>query len=52
MPAPLWFDVCPTDSDLLASGGRDKNIKIYDRRESKIIKTFNDIHFGKGLFEN
>ena len=40
------FDVCPTDANLLTSGGYDKKIKIYDRRESKIIKTFEGIHSG------
>ena len=45
-----WIDVCPTDSNLLVSGGTDKNIKIYDRRESKIVKTIDDIHSRKICF--
>jgi hypothetical protein len=42
-----WIDVYQSDGNLLASGGMDKNIKIYDRRESKIVKTFDGIHSGK-----
>ena len=42
-----WIDVCPTDENLLATCGHDMDIKIYDRRESKIVRTFYDIHFGK-----
>ena len=42
-----WIDVCPTDSNLLASGGDDVDIKIFDKRESKIVKTIDDIHFSK-----
>ena len=43
----FWIDVCPTDSNLLASGGEGMNIKIYDRLESRIVKTIDDIHSGK-----
>ena len=32
---------------MLATGGDDKNIKIYDRRESRIIKASDEIHSGK-----
>ena len=39
-----WY--LPCRSNLLASGGYDKNIKIYDRRVSKIVKTIDDIHSG------
>ena len=39
--------MCPTNANLLASGGSDKSIKIYDRRESQIIKTYDGIHHGK-----
>ena len=30
----------------MASGGTDKNVKIFDKRESKIVKTFKGIHRG------
>ena len=42
-----WIDVCPTDSNLLASGGVDKSINIFDKRESRIVKTIDDIHSRK-----
>ena len=42
----FWIDVCQSDGNLLASGGGDENIKIYDRRESKIVRIFDDIHSG------
>ena len=42
----FWIDVCPIDGNLLASGGEDHDIKIYDRRESKIVKVFSDLHSG------
>ena len=45
----LWIDVYQNDGNLLASGGTDKNIKIFDKRESKVIKTFDGVHAGKNL---
>ncbi len=42
-----WIDVCQSNGNLLASGGTDRIIKIFDKRESKIVKTFEDIHSGK-----
>ena len=43
-----WIDVCPDDENLLAAGGKDNNVKIYDRRESRIVKTFGDeLHSGR-----
>mgnify|MGYP003876923619 CR=1 FL=1 len=42
-----WIDVCRSDCNLLAAGGRDNNLKIYDRRESRIVKIFGDgLHEG------
>lgn len=32
------IDVCPTNGNLLASGGDEGLIKIYDRRESKVVQ--------------
>ncbi len=43
----FWIDVCQSDANLMASGGYDKAIKIFDKRESKIVKTFEGIHSGK-----
>ena len=43
----FWIDVCPTNANLLALAGRDSCIKIIDRRESKIVKTFDSIHSSK-----
>ena len=31
----------------LTSGGMDSNVKIFDKRESKIVQTFDGIHEGK-----
>ena len=45
----LWIDVCQNDGNLLVSGGGDKDIKIFDKRESKIIKTFDNVHSGKNF---
>ena len=48
----LWIDVCPTNANLLASCGYDHSIKIFDRRESKIIKTIDRIHQSKIQFKH
>ena len=42
-----WIDVCPTDANLLASGGTDKIVKVYDQRESKILEIYKGIELGK-----
>ena len=47
--ATLSIDVCPSNGNLLASSGEDNNIKIFDKRNSKIIRTFDDIHSGNLL---
>ena len=39
-------DVYPNNSNLLATAGDDKTIKIFDRRESKIVKIIDSIHEG------
>ena len=41
-----WIDLCPSNENLLASAGYDKNIKIYDRLVEKIVKTYDKIHTG------
>lgn len=43
----FWIDVCKNNGKLLASGGTDADIKIYDRRENKIVRTFDNIHTSK-----
>ena len=35
---------------MLAAGGSDKNVRIFDKRESKIVQTFDDIHEGNIFF--
>ena len=40
------IDVCQSNGNLLASVGMDKNVKIFDKRESKIVQTFDAIHKG------
>ena len=44
-----WIDVCPNDGNLLASGGIERSLKIFDKRESKITKNFEGVHDGKNL---
>ena len=48
-----WIDVCQNDGNLLASCGYDKIINIFDKRVSKIIKTFRGffggLHSGKNI---
>ena len=45
-----WIDVCERDSNLLAASGSAAAVNICDRREGKIIKTFQDSHLrGKGV---
>ena len=45
----MWIDVCQNDGNVLTSGGEDQRIKIFDKRVSKIIKTFDDVHSGNNL---
>ena len=35
--------MCQNDGNLLVSGGSDNSIKIFDKRELKIIKTFDGV---------
>lgn len=44
------MDVCQNDGNLISSGGADKRVKIYDRRESKIVKTFAEIELSKKFY--
>ena len=39
-----WIDVCQSNGNMLVTGGRDENVKIFDKRESKIVQTFDGIH--------
>ena len=41
-----WIDVCQSNGNLLASGGDDMNVKIFGKRESKIVRTLDGIHTG------
>lgn len=43
----IWIDICPSNGNMLATGGMDKDIKIFDQREAKIVKTFQGIHSGR-----
>ena len=39
-----WIDVCPDNNNLLATVGDGRNVKIYDRRGSKIVKIIDTLH--------
>lgn len=39
-----WIDVCPSNGNLLASCGQEKKVKVFDKRESGIVKTFDEVH--------
>ena len=41
------IDVCPINGNLVAAGGDDKSLKIFDKREAKIVKTYDDLHSSK-----
>ena len=41
-----WIDVCQSNGNLLASGGGNMAVKIFDKREAKIVQTFDGIHKG------
>ena len=43
----LWIDACSRDGNLLAASGSDRKINIYDRRESRIVRSFGGFHFSK-----
>ena len=42
--ATYWIDVCQSNGNLLAASGSDENVKIVDKRESKIVQTFAGNH--------
>ena len=41
-----WIDVCPNNGNLLVSSCGYENMKIFDKRNSKIVRTFDRIHTG------
>ena len=45
-----WIDPCQANSNLLATGGHSKKINVYDKRNSQIVKTFEDIHSRKQIY--
>ena len=44
-----WIDVCPNNGNLLALSGQYMNIKIFDKRSSKVTKIFDNFEYGKIL---
>ena len=43
------IDPCQTNSNLLATGGGSQRINIYDKRNSQIVKRFEDMHYCKRI---
>ena len=41
-----WIDICQSNGNILVAGGIYKNVRIFDKRGSKIVQTFDDIHNG------
>lgn len=41
------IDVCPGDGRLLALAGYNDKLRIFDKRESKIVKTFEGLYGSK-----
>ena len=39
----FWIDVCQSNGNLLASGGDDYQVKIFDKREANIVQTFESV---------
>ena len=38
-----WIDVCQNNGNLLALAGTDQDVKIFDKRESEIVRIFDDV---------
>ena len=38
------IDICPSNGNLLVSCGSERTVKIFDKRESKVVKSFRGIH--------
>ena len=38
------IDANPIIPDLLAASGLDREVKVYDKRNSKIVRKFKDVH--------
>ena len=47
-----WIDICQRDGNMLATCGYDKYVRIFDKRESRIVRTFYDIHEGNIFWFN
>lgn len=45
-PNTYWIE-WRYDGNLLASCGADKVIKIFDKREGKVVKNFHSVHRGR-----
>ena len=39
-----WIDVCQSNGNLLASGGEDCGVHIFDKRESRVVQIFPKSH--------
>eukprot|EP00042_Codosiga_hollandica_P030364 m.176111 g.176111 ORF g.176111 m.176111 type:complete len:498 (-) comp53337_c0_seq1:215-1708(-) len=39
-PGITALDICPNNNDLVLTGGQDKNVVLFDRKEEKVTHTF------------
>ena len=43
------IDLCDAKTDLLATAGQSKEIRIYDKRVPSVVKTFENIDTGNKI---
>ena len=46
----IWIDVCQNNGNLLATVGRGHGVLIFDKRTSKIVQLFDNIHNSNSFY--